>query len=63
MKPFTGAAGEKLGFLKGDHPTDGVTDCGAAFLVTGIHVKTSKLPVTANLPTTAPSGMYFTTGA
>ena len=63
VKPFTGAAGEKLGFLKGDHPTDGVTDRDAAFLATGIHVKTSKLPVTTNLPTTAPAGMHFTTGA
>ena len=59
--PFTGAAGEKLGFIVGDHETDGVEDRSIAVLTHGM-IKTSLLPVTANLPATAPAGFYFTSG-
>ena len=61
VKPFTGAAGEKLGFLMGDHETDGVEDRGAAFLFHG-SIRTGLLPVSTNLPATAPNGFYFTAG-
>lgn len=61
VKPFTGAAGEVLGFVMGDHPTDGVEDIPVAVLTHG-NVKTEKLPVKTNLPATAPNGFYFTEG-
>ena len=60
--PYTGAAGEKLAFLMGDFETDGVEDRAVAFLFHG-SIRTSFLPVTTNLPATAPAGYYFTTGA
>lgn len=59
--PFTGGAGEKLGFVMGDHETDGVEDRAAAFLIHG-SIRTGFLPVTTNLPATAPAGFYFTAG-
>lgn len=62
VKPFSGAAGEKLAFLDGDVPTDGVEDVSAAFFVRG-QIKTDLLPVRTNLPATAPNGFYFTKGA
>lgn len=62
VKPFTGGAGEKFVILDGDVPTNGVEDISAAFFVRG-QIKTSLLPVQANLPATAPNGFYFTTGA
>ena len=58
LAPFTGGAGEKLGFVLFDVPTDGVTDIAAAVLLHCI-VKTSKLPVTTNLPATAPNGVIY----
>ena len=60
--PFTGGAGEKLAFLMGDHPTDGVEDLNVAFLFHG-SIRTEFLPVKTNLPAAAPAGFYFTTGA
>lgn len=60
-KPFTGGAGEKLGFLMGDHETDGVEDRAAATLFHG-SIRTGFLPVNTNLPATAPNGFYFTAG-
>ena len=59
--PFTGAAGEKLAFLMGDHETDGVEDRAGAFLFHG-SIRTGFLPVSTNLPATAPNGFYFTAG-
>ena len=61
LKPFTGGAGEKLAFLMGDHETDGVEDRAAAFLFHG-SIRTGFLPVSTNLPATAPNGFYFTAG-
>ena len=61
VKPFTGAVGEKLAFLMGDFETDGVEDRAAAFLFHG-SIRTGFLPVTTDLPTTAPNGFYFTAG-
>ena len=60
--PFTGGAGEKLAFLMGDHPTDGVEDPNVAFLFHG-SIRTEFLPVKTNLPAAAPAGFYFTKGA
>ena len=60
-KPFSGADGEKLGFLMGDHETDGVEDRAAATLFHG-SIRTGFLPVTTNLPAAAPAGFYFTAG-
>ena len=61
VKPFTGGAGEKLAFLMGDHETDGVEDRAGAFLFHG-SIRTGLLPVSTNLPATAPNGFYFTAG-
>ena len=61
VKPFTGGAGEKLAFLMGDHETDGVEDRAGAFLFHG-SIRTGFLPVSTNLPATAPNGFYFTAG-
>lgn len=60
--PFTGGAGEKLGFLMGDHPTDGVEDINVAVLLHG-SIRTNFLPVKTGLPAQAPNGYYFTIGA
>lgn len=63
VKPFTGANGEVLGFLMKDVPilaTD--TGVGVAFIIRG-QIRTANLPVTENLPATAPAGFYFAKGA
>ena len=44
VKPYTGAAGEKLGFLYTDQTTDGTTPIGAPVLTHGI-IRKDKLPV------------------
>lgn len=63
VKPFTGAVGEKFAVLVGDHKTDGVENVNAAVLLgQGTAIKTSLLPLTTNLPATAPSGFIFVTG-
>ena len=62
VKPFTGAAGEELAFLFGDHPTDGVEDIAGAFLFHG-SIRTAFLPVTFTVPTPAPANFKFTKGA
>lgn len=62
VKPFTGAAGEKLAFLMPDTPTDGVEDPNAAFLIHG-SIRTAFLPVSFTVPNPAPANFYFTTGA
>ena len=61
VKPYAGGAGAKLAFLMGDHETDGQEDRDAAFLFHG-SIRTGFLPVTTNLPTTAPNGFFFTAG-
>lgn len=61
VKPFTGGAGEILGFLDGDVATDGNEKLAVAVFVRG-QIKTGLLPVKTNLPTTAPNGFYFTPG-
>lgn len=58
LKPFTGVAGEELGFLLTDQSTDGVTDIAAPVLLHG-SIKTANLPVSTNLPTAAPNGFVF----
>lgn len=58
VKPFTGAAGEKFGVLLFDQPTDGVADFAAPALWHG-SIVTAKLPVSTNLPATAPAGWDF----
>lgn len=44
VKPYTGAAGEKLGFLYTDQPMDGVAKIAVPVLTHGT-VKKAKLPV------------------
>ena len=58
LAPFTGAVGEKLGFVLFDQATDGVADLPTAVLLHGI-IKTSKLPVSTNLPAAAPNGIIY----
>ena len=61
VKPYTGAAGEKLGFVLGDVVTDGTTDVDAPVLIHGI-VKTGKLPVDFTEPSPNNTGFQFTKG-
>lgn len=63
IKPFTGAAGEVLGFLMKDIPiAEGQTEgLGFAFIIRG-QIRTANLPVKTNLPATAPAGFYFAKG-
>lgn len=58
VKPFTGGAGEKLGIILFDQPTDGAADFAAPALWHG-SIVTAKLPVTTNLPAAAPAGWDF----
>lgn len=62
VKPWTGAAGEKLGYLFTDQPTDGATDFGAPILRHGL-VKTARLPIKHIDPTNPAdaSGFNFIT--
>lgn len=63
LKPFTGAVGERFGIVAGDFATNGVEDFAVAVLLgQGTPIKTSKLPVVANLPATAPAGWVFVPG-
>lgn len=58
--PFTGAEGEVFGVLLTGQSSDGVADIPAPILRHGT-VKTKRLPVQTNLPTTAPNGFVFIT--
>ena len=62
--PWTGATGEKLGFVLTDQPTDGVADVPAPILRHGL-IKTARLPKAHIAPTTAAdaSGFIFITEA
>ena len=63
VKPFTGVAGEVLGFLMKDVPVSSTdVGVGVAFIIRG-QIRTVNLPVTENLPATAPAGFYFAKGA
>lgn len=58
IKPWTDAAGERLGFVIGDHKTDGVEDVNAAVLVHGA-VKFQLVPLTGFAkPVTAPQPQF-----
>ena len=59
VKPWTGATGEKLGFLFTNQATDGVADFGAPILRHGL-IKTARLPITHVAPTTATDAAGFT---
>lgn len=61
VKPWTGAAGEVLGFLFGDAATDGVEDLNVPIFRHG-GINTNHLPVKTGLPTAAPAGFFFVTG-
>ncbi|NNG36938.1 potassium transporter [Nakamurella aerolata] len=61
IKPFTGGAGEQLGFVLTDQSTDGVADIAIPVLRHGL-IKTAHLPVSTNLPATAPAGFVFIGG-
>lgn len=56
--PFTGGAGEKLGFVLFNTATDGVADIATALIWHGL-IKTANLPVSTNLPAAAPAGYAF----
>lgn len=62
VKPFTGAAGEALGFVLFDVQASGTADLPAAILRHGL-INTTKLPLTTNLPAAAPAGFVFVGGA
>ncbi len=55
VKPWTAAAGEKLGFLLTDQATDGVADIPAPILRHGI-VKTARLPIAFTAPAEGAEG-------
>lgn len=59
VKPWTGATGEKLGFLLTDQSVDGLTKIPAPILRHGM-VKTARLPITWVAPTTASDAAGFT---
>lgn len=59
VKPWTGAAGEKLGCILTDQPTDGVADFGAPILRYGL-VKTARLPIAHVNATNAADAAGFT---
>lgn len=59
VKPWTGADGEKLGYLLTDQKTDGVADFGAPILRHGL-IKTARLPIAHVAPTTASDAAGFT---
>ncbi|KNX38094.1 type 2 periplasmic-binding domain-containing protein [Luteipulveratus halotolerans] len=58
IKPWTDAAGAVLGFLKGDHKTDGVEDVNCAVVVRA-NIKTAKVPLAGfAVPSTAPQPRF-----
>ena len=59
VKPWTGANGEKLGFLFTDQRTDGVEDLNVPILRHGM-VKTARLPIAHVAATTAADANGFT---
>lgn len=59
VKPWTGASGEKLGFLFTDQPTDGVEDLNVPVLRHGL-VKTARLPVAHIAPVAGADASGFT---
>lgn len=62
VKPYTGGAGEKLGYLMGDKAMNGDEKINATALFHG-SIRTAYLPVQEGHPTEAPAGFYFTEGA
>jgi hypothetical protein len=60
--PWTGAAGENLGFVYTDQKVSGTKDFAVPVLLHGI-VKIDKLPVALILPTTATAFVFTGTGA
>lgn len=60
--PWTAALGEVFGVLFTEQPTDGIEDLNVPVLRHGT-VKTTRLPVSTGLPTTAPNGFVFITGS
>lgn len=59
VKPWTGATGEKLGFLLTDQTVNGGEDINAPILRHGM-VKTARLPIAHVAPTTAVDAAGFT---
>lgn len=59
VKPWTGASGEKLGFLFTDQATDGVEDLNVPVLRHGM-VKTARLPVAHIAPAAGADASGFT---
>ena len=57
IRPWTDTAGAKLGFLKGDHKTDGVEDVNCAVIVRG-NILPANLPIAFVAPTTAPQPAF-----
>lgn len=55
VKPWTAAAGEKLGFLLTDQSTDGVADFAAPILRHGL-IKTARLPIAFTAPAEGAEG-------
>lgn len=61
IRPWADVAGAVLGFLKGDHKTDGVEDVNCAVVYRG-SIKPANVPVTFTVPTTAPQARFFFAG-
>lgn len=59
IKPWTGASGEKLGFLFTDQATDGVEDLNVPIFRHGI-VKTARLPIAWVAPSAGADAVGFT---
>lgn len=55
--PWADVLGARLGFLKGDHKTDGSEDVNCAVVVRG-NIKTANLPVALTVPTTEPQAQF-----
>ncbi len=58
IAPFTGTEGGKLGFVLFNQPVVGSGDFAAAVIWHG-SINKANLPVTTNLPATAPAGYDF----
>lgn len=62
LKPWTGVAGETLGFVLFDRPVDGQAKMGVPVLFHG-RVRTKRLPVTFTVPTAGAHLFTFNTGS